>query len=139
MKRFRNAVEARDVEALEQSLAPDVVFHSPVRFHAFEGRPTVGAVLRAVMRVLQDFHYTGELHGGSDTALVFRAKVGELELEGIDLGTVDPSTDLVTHLTVFVRPLKAAQALGAAVAKELGIALPSTSTSTSGSGEGSAV
>ncbi|WP_394825402.1 nuclear transport factor 2 family protein [Pendulispora albinea] len=120
MNRFRKAVEARDVEALEQSLAPDIVFHSPVRFHPYVGRAAVGAVLRAVIRVFEDFRYTGELHGDADTALVFRAKVGDLELEGIDLGTVDPSTDLVTHLTVFVRPLSAAQALAAAVGKELG-------------------
>jgi len=120
MKRFREAVEASDPEALVQSLSPDVVFHSPVRFHAFEGREMVGTVLRAVMRVFQDFRYTGELHGGHDTALVFRANVGKLELEGIDLGTVDPATGLVTHLTVFVRPLSAAQALAAAVGKELG-------------------
>ncbi|WP_394831373.1 nuclear transport factor 2 family protein [Pendulispora rubella] len=121
MKRFRQAVEASDIEALVQSLSPDVVFHSPVRFHAFEGRETVGTVLRAVMRVFKDFHYTNELHGGGETALVFRAKVGTLELEGIDLLTADPSTDLVTHLTVFVRPLSAAQALAAAVGKELGL------------------
>ncbi len=121
MKRFRQAVEAGDADALVQSLSPDIVFHSPVRFHAFEGRETVGAVLRAVMRVFRDFQYTGELHGGADTALVFRAKVGALELEGIDLGTVDAATGLVTHLTVFVRPLSAAQALAAAVGKELGL------------------
>ncbi|WP_394842020.1 nuclear transport factor 2 family protein [Pendulispora brunnea] len=121
MKRFREAVEASDIEALVQTLSPDIVFHSPVRFHGFEGRETVGTVLRAVMRVFEDFHYTGELHDGNDTALVFRARVGKLELEGIDLGTVDPSTGLVKHLTVFVRPLSAAQALAAAVGKELGL------------------
>jgi len=121
MDRFRKAVEANDPDALVDSLAPDVVFHSPVRFHPFTGRETVGAVLRAVTRVFREFHYVGELHGGGETALVFRAKVGDLELEGIDLGTVDAKTNLVTHLTVFVRPLSAAQALAAAVGKELGL------------------
>src|SRR5581483_11665977 len=42
---FRAAAEAGDIEALVATLAPDVVLHSPVTFHPYLGRETVGGVL----------------------------------------------------------------------------------------------
>ncbi len=46
--RFRAAVEAADMGAVRELLAPDIVFHSPVTFHPFIGRETVGALLQIV-------------------------------------------------------------------------------------------
>jgi hypothetical protein len=121
MDQFRQAVESLDPDALERSLAEEVVFHSPVRFKPFVGRAAAGTVLRAVLRVFTDFRYLSELRSGDEVALVFAAKVGDLDIEGIDLLHLDATTGLVSDLTVFVRPLTAAQALAAAVGKELGV------------------
>jgi hypothetical protein len=113
---FRAAVEAGDVEAALATLAQDVVFHSPAVFHPYVGRDTVGALLRLVFETFEDFRYTDELQGADGThALIFRARVGEREIEGLDLLRGD-ADGLVEDFTVMVRPLSGlvalAQALG---------------------------
>jgi hypothetical protein len=123
MKRFRHAVEAGDVDAAIASLAEDVVFRSPVVFREYQGREVVGTILRAVFGVFKDFRYDAELHGDGQTALVFRAKVGEKDLHGIDLGEVNAAGE-VTRLTVFVRPFSAATALKDAMQAALGGLVP---------------
>ena len=123
MQRFRNAVEAQDADALVASLAEDGVFNSPVVFRTYQGRAEVGALLRVVLRVLQDFRYVDELRSERQTALVFKARVGDRELDGIDLAEVD-ANGLVSKLVVFVRPMSAAQALAQAMQAALGAAPP---------------
>lgn len=119
MERFRRAVEAKDVQAMVDCLAEDVVFQSPLVFRPYVGREAVGTLLRAVASVFENFRYVTELSGSGQTALVFHARVGSRELQGIDLGQVD-ANGLLTHLTVFVRPLTAALALGEAMRVRLG-------------------
>jgi hypothetical protein len=113
---FRVAVEAGDADAALATLAPDVVFHSPAVFHAYVGHETVGALLRLVFATFEDFHYTDELAGPDGThALIFRARVGEREVEGLDL-LRDDADGRVADFTVMIRPLSGlvalAQALG---------------------------
>jgi hypothetical protein len=54
---------------------------------------------------------------------VFRADVGDREVEGIDLLRVNDD-DLVDDFTVFVRPLSGLNALAARMAEELGAPPP---------------
>ena len=119
MERFRRAVESGDPTAMVACLAPGVVFQSPIVFKPYVGRDAVGLLLRTVATVFQDFRYVAELHGDGQTALVFRARVGDRDIEGIDLGRTDEE-GLVTHLTVFVRPMSAATALGEAMRAKIG-------------------
>ena len=113
---FRAAVEAGDVDAALVTLAPDVIFHSPAVFHPYAGQETVGALLRLVFETFEDFRYTDELQGTDGThALIFRARVGEREVEGLDL-LRDDADGRVADFTVMIRPLSGllalAQALG---------------------------
>jgi hypothetical protein len=123
-QRFRAAVEAMDHAAAVATLAEDVVFHSPVTFRAFEGRDATAHVLAAVMRVFSEFRYTDVLMGtpptGNVHALVFRANVGDREVEGIDLVRVN-GDDLIDDFTVFARPLSGLTALAQRMAEELGV------------------
>jgi limonene-1,2-epoxide hydrolase len=120
--RFRAAVEAMDHAAAVATLAPEVTFHSPVTFHAFEGRDATAFVLAGVMRVFTAFRYTDQLAAGDGVhALVFRANVGDREVEGIDLVRVNDA-DLIDDFTVFVRPQSGLNALAARMAEELGAA-----------------
>jgi SnoaL-like protein len=96
------------------SLAPEVVFNSPIAFRPFEGRDTVGEVLAAVMETFEEFRYTDELGGDSAHALVFRARVDDKEVEGIDLLRFDDDGK-IRDFTVLVRPLSAAIALAQAM------------------------
>jgi hypothetical protein len=118
---FRRAVVSKDPDAIVATLADDVIFSSPIVFREYTGKIAVGFILRAVLAVLEDFHYVADLRGGAHTALVFRARVGGKDLEGIDLIEATP-TGLVARLTVFVRPLSGALALKEAMGVALGAA-----------------
>src|SRR6478609_11456751 len=118
MKEFRKAVEASDLAALTLLLAPDVSFHSPVTYKPYRGRDTVGFILATVAQVFQDFVYVDELETGTHSALVFRARVGGKDVEGIDL--IERNAEgLVSSLTVLVRPLSGLQALAEAMKARL--------------------
>src|SRR3954447_14320163 len=109
--RFRAAVETMDHAAAVATLADDVVFHSPGTVRAFEGKEATSFVLAGVMRVFTNFRYTDELAAGERAhALVFRADVGDREVEGIDLLRLN-ADDLVEDFTVFVRPQSGLAAL----------------------------
>ena len=103
-QRFRAAVESGDIGAVAELLAADIVFHSPVTFHPFVGRETVVGLLEQVAQVFEDFSYSDELQAGDAHALIFRAKVGDREVEGLDLLRFDEQ-GLICDFTVMVRPL----------------------------------
>jgi len=103
-QRFRAAVETGDIGAVAELLAADIVFHSPVTFHPFVGRETVVGLLEQVAQVFEDFRYTDELQAGDAHALIFRANVGDREVEGIDLLRFDEQ-ELICDFTVMLRPL----------------------------------
>jgi SnoaL-like domain len=114
---FRAAVEAADIEAALATLAPDVVFHSPAVFQEYRGAETVGGLLRLVFTTFEDFTYTDALAGdGADPvhALIFRARVGERQLEGMDLLRIGPD-GLIADFTVMIRPLSGLMALAQAL------------------------
>jgi hypothetical protein len=115
---FRDAVEARDIDAAIALLADDVVFHSPIAFTPYRGRDTVGTILRAVIEVFEDFRYVREIGAEPDQALVFRAAVAGRELEGCDFLRLTPD-GRIHELTVMVRPLNAAVALAEAMKARL--------------------
>jgi hypothetical protein len=115
---FRAAVETGDIESVVATLAPDVVMHSPVTHKPFEGRDSVATLLRAVFQTFEDFHYVDELAGDGLHGLVFRARVGNRDVEGVDLIRDNPD-GRVQELTVMVRPMSATMALGEAVRARL--------------------
>ncbi|TDD28392.1 nuclear transport factor 2 family protein [Actinomadura sp. KC06] len=119
MHPFRAAAEAGDHEAIEALLADDVVFTSPVAYKPYPGKAITAAILRAVLRVFSGIRYVREIGGadGRDHALLFEAKVGDLELTGCDFLRLNDD-GLIEDLTVMVRPLSAANALAAAMAAE---------------------
>ncbi|MEV0447438.1 nuclear transport factor 2 family protein [Streptomyces sp. NPDC050600] len=116
MHPFRTAVEARDTAAIEALLAEDVVFTSPVAFKPYPGKAITAAILRAVLRVFEDFTYVREIAdpGGRDHALVFTATVGGRRIQGCDFLHFDED-GRIDDFTVMVRPLSAAQALAEAM------------------------
>jgi SnoaL-like domain len=101
--RFRDAVERRNIDAAIALLADDVVFRSPAVFKPYEGVQTVGTILRTVAEVFEDFRYTDELDNADTHALVFEARVGDKQLQGLDLIRLGEDGRIV-ELTVMVRP-----------------------------------
>jgi SnoaL-like protein len=120
MHPFGTAVAAGDIDAALALLAEDVVFHSPVVHTPYRGRDAVAPILHAVSQVFEDFRYTGEVGAPDATShvLVFRTRVGDREIEGIDL--LHTGADgLVDELTVMVRPLSGALALAEVMRAQL--------------------
>ena len=115
---FREAVERGDIEAAIDLLAPDVVFNSPVAHKPFEGKEATAGVLRAVFTTFEDFEYTDELDSGDVHALVFRARVGDKQVQGLDLLRLNADGQ-IKDFTVMVRPASGLMALGEAMAPKV--------------------
>jgi hypothetical protein len=119
---FKEAVEAHfngdDPLAATDALADGVVFNSPVVYKPYEGRQAVAVLLGAVGEVFEDFSYVAELDSDDHKALIFRAKIGDREVQGLDLLRFDDD-DRVVELTVMVRPMSGMLALAEAMRKKL--------------------
>ncbi|QIY56693.1 nuclear transport factor 2 family protein [Streptomyces sp. RPA4-5] len=124
--RFKAAVEAKQLDAVEELFTEDIRLYSPVKFTPFEGRPMVLGLFGVLLRTFEDFRYVGELTGSAQTAagpeggsadstvLIFRATVNGKEIHGIDLLQFDEA-GRIKEFTVMVRPQSAVHALGEAV------------------------
>ena len=107
---FGAAIMARDMTAIAGLLHPDATFTSPAVFRPYQGRAAVLRVLTAATQTIEDFAYTGEAHGPGMDVLRFRGRVGQYQLEGVDI--VSTGEDgLITDVTVMVRPLRGLEAL----------------------------
>ncbi len=120
---FRAAVESKDFNQVEATLAPDVRFRSPVVFRPYEGRDGVAALLRVVGDVLApELAYQWQVREGDREVLCFTSRVGDREVEGVDLLRYDERGQ-VSELVVMMRPASAL----AAVRDAVGAGLQSTS------------
>lgn len=115
---FRRAVEARDHAEMVAALAPDAALRSPVSFKPFEGREAVSRLFQILLETFEEFRYTDEFEADGKAALVFRARVGDREVEGLDLLRFGEDGK-IAELTVMVRPMSAVIALAEAVGPKL--------------------
>jgi hypothetical protein len=116
--RFRAAAESKDFSAIDDLFTEEVSFRSPVVFKQYEGRDAVAMLLGAVSQVFEDFRYTGQTETDGTATLMFSARVGERELEGIDLLHFDDE-GRINDMAVYVRPLSGIQALAEAMQRKL--------------------
>jgi hypothetical protein len=102
---FRQAIERHDLDALIALFREDAVLHSPITFQPFEGKAAIRRLLGIILEVFQDFRYTDELDAadGMTKVLVFRTRVKNRDIEGIDMVRFDDA-GMVRDLTVMVRP-----------------------------------
>jgi hypothetical protein len=115
---FRQAAEAKDFSKMEDLFTESVVFRSPVVFKAYEGRDALSVLLSTAAEVCEDFRYTDQVETGNSAVLVFKARVGEREVEGADFLYFD-ETGQVEEMMVMVRPLSGAMALAEAMKARL--------------------
>ncbi len=108
---FRAAVESKDFSRVEATLAPDVQFRSPAVFAPYEGRESVGALLRVVGEVLvPELAYQWQVREGDREVLCFTSRVGGRQIEGVDLLRYD-AHGRVAELVVMMRPVSGLVAL----------------------------
>lgn len=119
---WHRLVEAGDLVGLEKILAEDITLGAPPYWDKLKGRATVHHLLGLIIQTIEDFVYQREWHddaqGEGEIALEFRGHVGELELQGIDLITLNQRGEL-QNLDVMIRPMSALSALRDIVAPQM--------------------
>ena len=105
---WHRMIQERNAAALDDVLADDAVFHSPVVHTPQEGKALTKLYLSAAIMVLggSSFQYVREVIGESDAVLEFTAELNGIHINGVDMirwneqGRID-------DFKVMVRPLKA--------------------------------
>ena len=115
---FRAAVEAKELEAIEDVFAEDASFRSPVVFRPYQGRDQISVVLGAALRVFEDFRYVEQVETGDTAVLMFEARVGDKQLQGVDILRFG-ADDRVAELIVMVRPMSGMHALAERMREQL--------------------
>jgi hypothetical protein len=116
--RFRAAAEEKNFSAVDELFAEQASFSSPVVFAPYEGREAISMLLGAVVEVFEDFRYTDQVESGDTAVLIFEARVGDRELNGVDILRFD-ADDRIVELMVMVRPMSGVQALAEAMQTKL--------------------
>ena len=101
-------VQSRDMTALAEVLADEVVFHSPVLHTPQRGKAITLKYLQGAMQVLNNgqFQYLREIIGERDAVLEFSTQIDGVLINGVDLIRWDDAGQIV-DFKVMVRPLKA--------------------------------
>jgi cation diffusion facilitator family transporter len=116
--RWHDCVARRDTKALEALLAEDVRFHSPFVWRAKDGKAITAQYLIAALHVLGTLTYHREASDGTTAMLEFSARIGAIELKGIDIIRFGADGRIV-DFEVMVRPNKGLQALAESMQKQV--------------------
>ena len=122
LARWHPVVQKRDLVELEKLLAADVTMGAPPYWDKLRGRPLVHHLLGLIIHTIEDFTYHREWHddslGRGEIALEFRGHVGELDLQGIDLISLNEHGE-IQNLDVVIRPMNALSALRDIIAPQM--------------------
>jgi hypothetical protein len=118
LSEWHRIVAERDLDALRVVLAQDVSIGAPPYWQRIAGRDVVHHLLGIIIDTIEGFTYHREWQRGNELALEFTGRVGELELQGIDLITLD-DWFAIGKLDVLMRPLDAILALREIVAPQM--------------------
>jgi SnoaL-like domain len=112
IEQWHQVVRTRDMAALRELLAEDVVFVSPVVHTPQVGRAITLAYLQAATEVLNNptFRYLNQWFGPESAVLEFECEVEGISINGIDMIHWD-AAGRIDHFKVMVRPLKAVNKL----------------------------
>ncbi|WP_328185502.1 nuclear transport factor 2 family protein [Marinobacter sp. OP 3.4] len=112
LKTWHQLMRDRDVNGLDDLLADDAVFHSPVVHTPQEGKAITREYLAAAFYVLgnDQFEYLREIVDGNNAVLEFRTELDGIVINGIDMIQWDEE-GRIRDFKVMVRPLKAVNKL----------------------------
>jgi ketosteroid isomerase-like protein len=105
---WHKIVNEKDEKGLDEILADEVVFHSPVVHTPQEGKPVTLLYLKAALHVLNNdtFTYLREVVQGNNAVLEFYTVIDGISINGVDMITWGPD-GRITDFKVMIRPLKA--------------------------------
>lgn len=107
LKRWHEIIERGKPELLDEILAPDCVFHSPVVHTPQRGIELTRLYLTGAMHVLnKDFHYVKEVVSPEYAVLEFVCEIDGITVNGVDIMSFN-GDGKISEFKVMVRPLKA--------------------------------
>jgi hypothetical protein len=120
VNKWHAMLEARDISRLDDLLADDVVFHSPVVHTPQRGKAITTIYLAAAYQVLfgSGFRYVREVEGDFDAILEFVAEIDGIHVNGVDMMHWN-AEGKIDDFKVMVRPLKAVNLLHGLMARML--------------------
>ena len=112
--RWHDMLETKDTAILDELLAEDVVFHSPVVHTPQEGKAITTLYLSAAYHVFLagEFKYVREVLSGNEAVLEFETEQDGIYINGVDMIRCNDAGQIV-EFKVMVRPLKAINLLHA--------------------------
>ena len=110
--RWHEMLANRDMSILNELLADDIVFRSPVAFKPYPGKPVVLFILSNVIQIFENFTYHREFYteDGLNVVLEFSANIGDKKLKGIDMIRFNEEGQMV-DFEVMIRPKSGIEAL----------------------------
>ena len=118
LEEWHRIVAEQDVVALEVLLAEDIEFGAPPYWAKLQGRPLVQHLLGLILHTIEDFTYHREWCDGGEYALEFTGHVGENDLQGIDLISVD-AHGVIQRFDVLMRPVNTVIELRKVIAPQM--------------------
>ena len=118
LSEWHRFVAMRDPGILAPLLADDVTLGAPPHWAKLEGHEIVRYLLDLIVRTIGDFTYHRQWRDGRELALEFTGRVGEHELQGIDLISLDEGGRM-RSLDVLMRPKSAIEALETIIAPQM--------------------
>ena len=108
---------------LDELLADDVVFYSPVVYTPQRGKPVTTQYLEAASRALAGgpgalFQYTKQVLSGDTAVLEFETSVDGKDVNGVDIVRCDDAGRIV-EFRVMVRPLQGIEAVHEQMGRQL--------------------
>jgi hypothetical protein len=105
---WHSLAKHRDPHGLDDLLADDVVFHSPVVHTPQVGKAITKKYLTAALQVFINatFRYVREVKGARDAVLEFQVDLDGITVNGVDMIKWNDS-GRITEFKVMLRPLKA--------------------------------
>ncbi|MFZ1037409.1 MAG: nuclear transport factor 2 family protein [Smithella sp.] len=105
---WNKLLETKDAAGLDDILADDVVFHSPIVHTPQEGKPITKLYLTAALYVFNNgsFKYLRKIISGNNAVLEFTTVIDGITVNGVDMITWG-ADGRITDFKVMIRPLKA--------------------------------
>jgi len=108
--KWHEVIESDDLKKLDEIIADDAVFSSPVVFKPMEGKEITMMYLHAAGQSfnMEKFKYTREIHDDMNSVLEFETYIDDISVNGVDM--IEWNEDgKICNFKVMIRPFKAVQ------------------------------
>ena len=110
IKKWHKVIETDNLELLNDIIADNAIFSSPVVFKPMEGKEITMMYLHAAGESfnMEKFEYTKEIHDDMNSVLEFETFIDEISVNGVDM--IEWNEDgKISNFKVMIRPYKAVQ------------------------------